>query len=111
MNNQTKSIILIDGSNFYFKLKDLGLKDLLNFNFTDFANFLYRKDKFISGTYYIGAVKTDGTERTLSLYKNQRKLLVSLRKHRFVTHLVIFLNPMAVSMRKGLMLTLPLTFW
>lgn len=83
MNKETKCIILIDGSNFYFKLKELGLKDLLNFNFTGFANLVCGKSRFISGTYYVGAVKTDGTERTLNLYKNQRKLLASLRKHHF----------------------------
>jgi len=32
--------IIIDGSNFYHRLKELGLKDLLNFDYERFAQFL-----------------------------------------------------------------------
>lgn len=78
-----KTIILIDGSNFYFKLKSLGLDKQLDFNYSAFAKFLIGKDKLISATYYIGKVRTDKTKKSQKLHKNQQKLLAQLRKHKF----------------------------
>ena len=34
---QERALILIDGSNFYFKLRDLKLHQLLTFDFTSFS--------------------------------------------------------------------------
>ena len=76
-----KCIILIDGSNFYFKLKDLGLHNLLEFDFSGFAKMLAGKDKVVSITYYVGKIRTDGTEKTQRLFSNQRRLLAHLKKH------------------------------
>src|SRR3989344_9319844 len=78
-----RCIILIDGSNFYFKLKDLKLHNLLNFDFSKFALELAGKDKIVHATYYIGKVKTDGTKRTNLIHANQQKLFVHLRNHNF----------------------------
>jgi len=78
-----KCIILIDGSNFYFKLKEAGLKGLLDFDFSGFAKRLANKRKIISCEYYVGAVKTDGTGKNNELFNNQRKLLANLKKHHF----------------------------
>ena len=77
-----KCIILIDGSNFYFKLKDLKLHDLLNFNFEKFAHFLAGSNELISTAYYVGAVKQDGTKHTDKLLSNQQKLIAMLKKHK-----------------------------
>lgn len=76
-----KCIILIDGSNFYFKLKDLKLHDLLNFNFSKLANFLARSNNLIITTYYVGAIKQDGTKHADTMLANQQKLLSMLKKH------------------------------
>ena len=65
-----RCVIFIDGSNFYFKLKDLKLHNLLNFDFSSFASSLAKKHKIIHATYYIGKVRTDGTKRTST--KNTR---------------------------------------
>lgn len=78
-----RCVILIDGSNFFFKLKDLKLHNLLNFDFSGFATKLARKDKIIHATYYTGKIKTDGTRHTQRLFDNQRKLLAHLKKHNF----------------------------
>lgn len=78
-----RCILLIDGSNFYFKLKDLELHNLLHFNLSGFANKLIDKDKIIKAVYYIGAVRTDGTEKTKKLHDDQQKLFAHLRKHNF----------------------------
>lgn len=74
--------ILIDGSNFYFKLKDLNLHNLLSFNFSTFAQFLSKDRQITKAVYYIGAVKTDGTEKTKKLHNSQQKLFEHLRKHK-----------------------------
>jgi len=78
-----RCIILIDGSNFYFKLKDLKLHNLLNFDFSSFALKLSQRDKIIHATYYIGKVRTDGTKRTNIIHANQQKLFEHLKKHNF----------------------------
>ena len=80
---QKRAIILIDGSNFYFKLRDLQLQQLLTFDFSQFCTFLTNNQHVISATYYVGAVRTDGTVKTQQLYQNQRKLLSHLKKHHF----------------------------
>lgn len=76
-----RSIILIDGSNFYFKLKDIGLQNQLKFDFKSFSQYLSNTYHNLSTTYYIGAVKTDGTKRTLELHARQQKLLRHLREN------------------------------
>jgi hypothetical protein len=80
---QQRAIILIDGSNFYFKLRDLSLHQLLTFDFTSFARSLIGKNKLISATYYVGKVRTDGTDKTQQQFNNQRKLLARLKQHHF----------------------------
>lgn len=77
-----KAIVLIDGSNFYFKLKDLGLHNLLNFNFSKFSKDLVAGAQIPFCTYYVGKIKTDGTAKTQKLFNNQRKLLSHLKKHK-----------------------------
>lgn len=52
-----KCIIFIDGSNFYFKLRDLGLDNLLEFDFAKFANNLASRNCLVKAVYYVGAIK------------------------------------------------------
>lgn len=79
-----RCIILIDGSNFYFKLKDLDLHRLLKFDFSGFVKMLAGRQKITKTVYYVGRIKTDGTEKTQLLFNNQRKLLAYLRKHNLI---------------------------
>lgn len=76
-----KCIILIDGSNFYFKLKDLGLHNLLEFDFTKFAKHLSRKQEIVNICYYVGRIRQDGTAKSDKLFNAQQKLLGRLKKH------------------------------
>lgn len=78
---QIRCFIIIDGSNFYFKLKDLGLHHLINFNFSEFIKLLVGKNKFINATYYIGKVKTGKLEKTKIMHANQQRLFAHLNKH------------------------------
>ena len=80
---EKRCLILVDGSNFYFKLKDLKLYHLVDFDFSGFAKFISSKYKIVGGAYYIGAVRTDGTEKTQKLFDSQRKLFAHLKKHGF----------------------------
>ncbi|OGH37970.1 MAG: hypothetical protein A3B44_03380 [Candidatus Levybacteria bacterium RIFCSPLOWO2_01_FULL_38_21] len=82
--SKKRCIILIDGSNFYFKLKDLKLHNLLNFDFTAFATKLAKDQEITHATYYVGKIRTDGTKHTQKLFSSQRKLLAHLKKHAFV---------------------------
>lgn len=76
-------MILIDGSNFYFKLKDLHLQNELELNFSKLAEELAGESKLIQCVYYIGAVRTDETEHTQKLFNKQQKLFAHLKKHKF----------------------------
>ena len=78
-----KCLILIDGSNFYFKLKDLKLHNLLEFDFSGFAKFLAKKDKVIESNYYVGKIRQDGTVRIDRLHANQQKLFENLKASNF----------------------------
>lgn len=83
MEKQKRSILLIDGSNFYFKLKDQGLHNLLSIDLSSLGTFLARDSKLVRATYYVGKIRTDGTPKTQTLSNNQRKLLAHLRKNNF----------------------------
>jgi uncharacterized LabA/DUF88 family protein len=79
---EKRCLVIIDGSNFYFKLKDLNLHHLLAFNFSEFNAKLANKHVINMIVYYVGKIKTDGTKRTQILFDNQRKLLSHLKKHK-----------------------------
>lgn len=78
-----RAIVLVDGSNFYFKLRDLKLHQLLKFNFSRFAKALIGNRRLMAASYYVGKVRTDGTAKTQELFNNQRKLLAYLKKQQF----------------------------
>lgn len=75
-----KCIVLIDGSNFYFKLKDLNLHREIDFSFSGFVKMLAREEEIVHATYYVGAVRTDGTAHTQKLFTSQQKLFSHLKK-------------------------------
>ena len=81
--NQERAMVLIDGSNFYFKLRDLKLHRLLTFNFSRFAAALIGENRLVTATYYVGKVRTDGTEQARSMQADQQRLFAHLRSHKF----------------------------
>ena len=74
-----RCIILIDGSNFYFKLREIGHHSLLDFDFRAFANHLKGSNTLQKAIYYVGAVKQDGTTKINRLHADQQKLLAKIR--------------------------------
>ena len=83
MRKQKRVLILIDGSNFFFKLKDLKLHNLLKFNFEKFAKFLAKQNKIVGSYYYIGRIKQDGTQKADRMVADQQKLFNKLKKNNF----------------------------
>jgi len=81
--NKKTCIILIDGSNFYFKLKDLKFHNLLDFHFKQFSKYLAKQYDIVQSNYYVGKIRTDGTPKTQRLFNNQRKLLSYLKKNNY----------------------------
>src|SRR5919202_2742726 len=80
-----RGFVFIDGSNFYFKLKQLsaglGRKPaLLDFDFRRFASWLVATDELCGVRYYIGAVKQDGSEKAQRLYADQQRLFRKLQR-------------------------------
>ena len=82
-STNNKAIILVDGSNFYFKLKNLGFHRLLNFNFGIFSEYLTGSATLIRSSYYVGRVRQDGTEKADKMVADQQKLFAHLRSHRY----------------------------
>lgn len=96
-----KSLILIDGSNFYFKLKDLQLHNLLEFDFSGFTKFLAQTDKVIDVRYHVGKVQQDGTAHADKLLANQQKLVEALKRHKIHYELGFLLKNDGVYHEKG----------
>src|SRR3989344_1514293 len=82
----SRSLVFIDGNNFYFKLKDLsaqlgGKFSLLNFDYLGFAQSLVAPNQLIEARYYIGALRRqNNNEKSEHLYADQQKLLAKLNR-------------------------------
>jgi len=77
-----RAFVIIDGSNFYHRLKELELKNLLNFDYEKFTQFLIGEKGLVLKKYYIGAIKEKfGNPKSKELRRNQRILLGKLQKY------------------------------
>lgn len=76
-----RTLVLIDGSNFYFKLKKLGIANLARFDYRAFVAYLTTNTALQKATYYVGAVRQDGSTKSEVLLKNQQRLLAKLEQH------------------------------
>lgn len=74
-----RCLILIDGSNFYFKLKKL-LPKTLTLDYNAFLKNICKTQKLTQAYYYIGRVKSDGTDKSKQMVANQQRLFSQLRK-------------------------------
>lgn len=76
-----KIFVAIDGSNFYKRLKDLGIPGLLDFNYMAFAKWLTRKGQLKECVYYVGQIREElANPKSKSLKRNQDRLFSRLRK-------------------------------
>lgn len=80
--NQDKSkrvAIFIDGSNFYFKLKDLNIPNLTYFNYGNFSLWISQDRKIVSKKYYVGCVKAkENDKKAKKMRENQLNLFNNL---------------------------------
>jgi uncharacterized LabA/DUF88 family protein len=75
-------IVLLDGSNFYHRLKDreLNFKNILKFNYKDFAEWLAEKRKIVARIYYVGLVRKEaGNSKSEKLASDQQRLFAYLK--------------------------------
>ncbi len=73
--------IIIDGSNFYHRLKEANLKHLLTFRYDLFAADLVSGRAEVWKRYYIGAIREErGNPKSHELMVNQQKLTGSLTR-------------------------------
>ena len=98
---QEKVLVLIDGSNFYFKLKGLNLHNLLSFDFDKFAEHLVNLNKLVGARYYVGRIRQDGTRKTKKLFDGQQKLIGLLKKCNFQYSLGYLLKNDGIYHEKG----------
>jgi len=81
-----KAFVFIDGSNFYFKLKELILKlddkhSLLNFKFRKFSEWLVKPNELTEIRYYLGAIKREkNNPKSELLYADQQRLIGKLQQ-------------------------------
>ncbi len=87
-----RAFVFIDGSNFYFRLKDLTSKlsgrfSLLDYHFREFSEWLVRPNKLEEIHYYVGAIKRKAdNEKVEKMYADQQRLIAKLEQQNvFVT--------------------------
>lgn len=101
MKANNRCIILIDGSNFYFKLKDLGLRNLLGFSFSSFTKYLTPGLSIVQATYYVGAIRSGRSAKSKTMHADQQKLLAHLRSSDFTYYLGYLLKSDDTFKEKG----------
>jgi uncharacterized LabA/DUF88 family protein len=78
-----KVFIAIDGGNFYHKLrsKEVGLRNLLEFDYREFIKWLAKKNKVVDCCYYVGQIREEaGNTKSRNLKRDQDKLFTKLKK-------------------------------
>lgn len=101
MKAKNRCIILIDGSNFYFKLKALGLSNLLEFQFSSLTTYLASERLIVQATYYVGAIRSGRSVKSKIMHANQQKLFAHLRSSGFTYYLGYLLESDGMFKEKG----------
>ena len=81
MQPKERIFLIIDGSNFYHRLKELDLSHLLTFDYVRFANFLAGKRKIISKKYYIGAIREETNNKKSKILRRNQRIFVGKIKN------------------------------
>ena len=72
---QKRVAVYIDGSNFYYKLRDLDISNITYFNYGDFSKWLARDRSIISKRYYVGVIRAkENDEKGQALRRSQQRL-------------------------------------
>jgi len=95
MSNEERVFIIIDGNNFYHRLKETFSPEakLLDFHYQDFANWLARGRKIIKKKYCVGVVRAKPDDKKGQQMRiNQQKLFAKLRKDGWILEYGYLLN-------------------
>ena len=83
--DKERVFILIDGNNFYHRLKELELINLLTLDYEKLTKFLISRRFLVSKNYYIGAIREESNNpKSKQLMSGQRKLTGNLQKDNWV---------------------------
>lgn len=83
--SQPKSIVIIDGSNFYYKLKELKILHKSSFNYLEFAKFVAKNTNVIKMYYCIGKIRAKQTDKKArEMMAKQQSLVTKLQKQGFI---------------------------
>lgn len=97
-----RTFLLIDGNNFYHRLKELQIPALLNFDYEKFAQMLVGKRRLASKRYYIGAIREErNNPKSKTLMINQQRLVGILQKNNWEVHFGHMLKTDSVYHEKG----------
>ncbi|MEK7099256.1 MAG: NYN domain-containing protein [Patescibacteria group bacterium] len=81
MEKIERVLIIVDGSNFYHRLKETSLTRLLAFDYGRFGQFLAGRRMVHAKRYYIGAIREErGNAKSTALMRGQQKLVSRLQK-------------------------------
>lgn len=82
--SKERVIVYVDGSNFFYYCKELGIPSYPHFDFEKFAKFLIDGRTFISKNYYIGGVRAKpGDKKAMQMMKRQMSFFSYLKKHQW----------------------------
>ncbi|MBI5620743.1 NYN domain-containing protein [Candidatus Gottesmanbacteria bacterium] len=80
-----RSIVIIDGSNFYHKLKELTFKHTSSFDYSLFTKTIAKKTTIIARYYCIGKIKADQHDaKARRMMADQQSLVTTLQKQKFI---------------------------
>lgn len=82
--SKERVIVYIDGSNFFYYCKELGIPSYPRFDFEKFIKFLVGDRVLISKNYYIGGVRAKpGDKKAVKMMKKQMSFFSYLKKHQW----------------------------
>jgi len=80
-----KSIVVVDGSNLYYKLKELKFSNTSSFNYSKFSLHISENTKLINKYYCIGKIRADQESKKARLMMaKQQSLMTKLQKSKFI---------------------------
>lgn len=81
----TRSIVIIDGSNLYYKLKSLDIKKTFDFIYDDWVKSLADNSKLVNQYYCVGKIKAEqNNEKARKMMAKQQSLVTRLIKLGFI---------------------------
>lgn len=99
---KVRSIAIIDGSNFYHKLKKLRIPNKSSFNYSKFTDFITENTKIVSKYYCIGKIRAKQKDKkSRSMMAKQQSMVTKLQKQGFIIQFGYLLKSNKLYHEKG----------